>query len=204
MKKLAFLFRGCLGRPILRGVGVVTLLSLTSFPTGATTIVVKLEKGRIFLAADSRLGHLERGSDPSLQAQTQSHAWHDDGCKLVSVGRAAAGVSGDLDYKRIDPVDEVPDWSAASDANFALAIYGGNLRAAARDWVQRATQHYEVFRQSDPARVRALANVNSEHVLVDAFFVGWEGTNPMLIWEKVALDETSLSGFVTREQILPP
>ena len=45
---------------------------------------------------------------------------------------------------------------------------------------------------------------NSEHVLVDAFFIGWDNQDPLLIWEKVYLDETSPSAVGIREQILPP
>jgi hypothetical protein len=45
--------------------------------------------------------------------------------------------------------------------------------------------------------------VNPEHVLVTAFFVGWEATVPLLIWQKVYLDETEAHGVAIREQVLP-
>jgi hypothetical protein len=168
-------------------------------PAYATSIVAKLEKGRIILAADTREDRLEASP---LDSQ---HAFHDGGCKIVPLGPSGAAISGNLDYKRNVPSDPVPNWSAQSDAIAAYGEHQSSLRETAEDWAQRSASFFKKFGETAPQRVKALATANSEHVLVDAFFVGWEKQAPLLIWEKVYLDEgaLSISTIGVREQILP-
>jgi hypothetical protein len=73
-------------------------------PAHATSIVAKLEKERIILAVDTRRSELD-----SLNPQ---YKFYDDGCKIVAFGPSGAAMSGNLDYKRNDPSDPVPNWSA--------------------------------------------------------------------------------------------
>jgi hypothetical protein len=161
----------------------------------ATSIVVKLEKNKIILAGDTRLGRLDVGSSGNV--------FHDDGCKILPLGTSAIGISGNLDYKRIDPYDRLPDWDAISDAEAAYAQYNKNLQAMADEWARRAVLHYNAFYKLVPKRVRELANVNSDRVLLDAFFVGWLGPNtPVIIWEKIYLSETLHPAVHSNSQIL--
>jgi hypothetical protein len=162
--------------------------------SSATSVVAKLEKHRIILAADTRQDRLDAFS---------RHAFHDDGCKILPLGTSAVGVSGNMDYKRNDPADGVPDWDALSDASVAYSAHGRDLHALADDWARRGAIHYNTFYIFAPNRVRELARMNSERVLLDAFFVGWEGPNaPIIIWEKVYLDEKLLPVVRTSSQKL--
>jgi len=164
-----------------------------------TTIVVKLERNRIIMAADTREDRLTPTSGQ------HDHAFHDNGCKIVALGPTAVGISGNLDYKRNSPSDTLSDWSALSDADAAFREHAGDIFGMAKDWAQRSARHYALFNETAPQRVQQLASVNSEHVLVDAFFVGWVGQVPILIWEKVYLDGNAFSAVISvKEQILPP
>ena len=60
-----------------------------------------------------------------------------------------------------------------------------------------------MFNEVASQRVMRLANVNSEHVIVDAFFVGWSQHTPLLFWEKVYLDQNVTLSIKTQEQVLP-
>jgi hypothetical protein len=165
-------------------------------PVHATSIVAKLEKERIILAVDTRRSEL----DPL----NPKYKFYDDGCKIVAFGPSGAAMSGNLDYERNDPSDPVPNWSARLEAIRAYSEHRSTLRETAEDWAQRSASFFQIFHLVSPQRVEALASSNSEHVLIDAFFVGWEQQAPLLIWEKVYLDQTSPSAVGFREQILPP
>jgi hypothetical protein len=175
----------------------VLLVFLMITYSSATSIVAKLEKHRIILAADTRQDRLGTLSGKS------HHAFHDDGCKILPLGASAIGVSGNVDYKKNDPSDEVPDWDALSDARAAYALHGQDLQAMGDDWARRGAVHYNTFYVFALSRVRELARINSDRVLLDAFFVGWEAPNaPIIIWEKVYLDENSLPVVRTSSQKL--
>jgi hypothetical protein len=174
------------------------LLSLLVTYGSATSIVVKLDKQRIILAADTRQDRLDAPSGIS------HHSFHDDGCKILPLGKAAMGASGNMDYKRNDPSDSIPDWDTLSDAKEAYKLHGEDLRKVADEWAQRGASHYNIFYKVASLRVRELASTNSDHVLVDAFFVEWDTSRePLLIWEKVYLDENPPMLVRTSSQMLP-
>lgn len=150
----------------------------------ATSIVVKLEKDKIILAGDSRLGRLDGGSP--------QNGFRDDGCKIFPLGRSAVGISGNLDYKRTDVSDQLSDWDALSDAKTAYERYDKNLQAMADEWARRGALHYNNFYALAPKRVRMLASENPSRVLLNAFFVGWLDSNaPVIIWKKIYIEENS-------------
>ena len=163
---------------------VCCLILLTCSFTSATSVVANLGLKRIILAADTRGGRLELGDPPF------SHNFHDDVCKIIPLGHAAVAVSGNQIYKRNVITDPVPDWNALTDAEAAHAAYGDDLHAMAKDWARRSAAQYAVFYAVAPLRVKELASVNNENVLIDAFVVGWQGQVPTLYWEKVYLDES--------------
>src|SRR6202035_2180100 len=90
-----------------------------------------------------------------------------------------------------------------SDARAAYAAHPNNLADISRDWAERAVIHYRLFYQISPQRVAQLASANSDRVIVMAFFVGWIQKIPVLIWEKVYLDNNTPSKIRTAEQVLP-
>lgn len=114
-------------------------------------------------------------------------------------------MSGQIDYVKNSPSDGVPDWNALLDAQAFYERDGDSVQAMATNWGQRAKTHYENFYLVRPQRVRDMASINSERVLVDAFFTGWnrEGDVPLLVWEKVYLDEGSFPTIRVSSQVLP-
>ncbi len=163
----------------------------------ATTIVAKLEEQRIILAADTRDDRLEANSGSGR------HAFNDDGCKILPLGPMAAAIAGDRDYIPNNPSDPVRRWDALSDARTASLIHGNSLADVANDWAKRSQLHYQAFFAVAPRRVEELASINSQNVLVMAFFVGWNEHLPLLLWEKVYLDEASPDIVRVSEQSLP-
>ena len=161
-----------------------------------TSIVAKLDKRQIILAGDTRVG--------SSSEDSGAHTSHDDACKLLALGKIGVGIGGSLDYRRTDLSDPIEDWSSISDARTAYQLHLDDVRAIATEWVQRAALHYTIFYRLASGRVRQLANANSDHVLVGAFFVGWERDVPLLIWKKVFLDEPTAYPIKVSEQVLPP
>ena len=115
--------------------------------------------------------------------------YHDDVCKIIPLGRSALGVSGNPFYNS-GIFDLVPDWNALSEAKAAYALHSDNPHKMAEEWSRRAAAFYNWFDLIAPQRVRELASVNPEHVLIDAFVVSWENQVPVLYWELVYLDET--------------
>jgi hypothetical protein len=168
-----------------------------SWAARATTIIAKLEDHQIILAVDARADRVEVNSEPSR------HAFHDDACKILPLGDAAAAVAGNMDYKRNVASDPIPDWDAVSDARAAYAAHDNNLHEIARDWAERAASHYRSFYEVAPQRVARLAAANLDRVIVMAFFVGWDKRTPILLWEKVYIDNDTVSGIRTSEQVLP-
>lgn len=95
------------------------------------------------------------------------------------------------------------DWDALGDAKAAYAAHELDLHEMAADWAHRSELQYIRFYAVAPLRVRQLASVNAEHVLVDAVVVGWQGRVPMLYWEKVFLDESLPTPIQSSGQMLP-
>lgn len=150
---------------------------------------------RIILAADTRQSLTGRWN-------TSAH-FRDNGCKIMPLGSSAIAVSGNRDYQRTELMDPIPDWDALLDAKAAFAAHENNLHELAQDWARRSAQHYALFYKVEPARIRKLANINEQHVLVDAFIVGWQGHKPVIYWEKVFLDENPSPPIQESEQLLP-
>ena len=172
------------------------MLLACSFASG-TSVVASLGVRRIILAADTREDVLEPGFSGS------AHHFDDFRCKLVPLGPTAVAVVGNVTYKKNIPTDPISDWDALSDAKAAYAAHRHDLHQMATDWAHRSVLHYALFYAVAPERVRQLASVNEEHVLVDAFVTGWQGHTPMLYWEKVYLDGSMPSTIQMSEQLLP-
>lgn len=190
--------RGKLSSVLRCTLAVVSCFSMTSRVSG-TSIIVELHKDRIILVADARRDCLK----PNTPAGR--HNYHDDACKIVILGgHAAAAIAGNLDYVRNDPSDRIPDWNSLLDAKESFKDKKGDLLLTAADWAQRAKAHYELFYSYAPQRVRSLASANPQRILVDAFFTGWNGGDgPILVWEKVYLDEGSPVPIGISPQALP-
>jgi hypothetical protein len=178
--------RFSLGLPLL-------YLSVGLATANATSIVEFAGINRIILAADTRLDRLDPGD-------AYGQHYHDDGCKIAPIGSLAIAVGGIGDYTRLQKTDSVADWNSLSDAKISYSENHGDLRLVATGWALRAAQHYKAFFAADPERVKALAAVNNENVLVDAFITGWASDTPTLIWEKVYFEAGQIQ---TSEQVLP-
>jgi hypothetical protein len=147
-----------------RCLAVCLSVILNASCANATSLVVSLGKTTIILAADTRRDQRDLG--------VPGHRYHDDVCKIASLGPTAIAVTGNMDYKRNVDTDAVPDWNSLDDAKAAYDTHLHDLHGMAQDWAQRAVSHYQQFYQVAPQRVKDLADVNSSHVLITAFIVG--------------------------------
>jgi hypothetical protein len=172
---------------------ICCLIVLASSFASATSVVAKLGLRRIILEADTRGGLVAPGVP-------DSH--HDDVCKIIPLGRSALAVSGNESYKS-GINDLVPDWDALSDAKSAYAMHGNVLHELAQEWARRSAAFYTWFYLIAPQRVKELASVNPQHVLIDAFVVGWQGQVPIVYWELVCLDQNSAPPIQISEVVLP-
>lgn len=171
-----------------------TLLLLSS--AYGTSLVAKVDLRQIILAADTRRDEVKAGQSAA------EHHYKDDSCKLSPLGSTAVAVAGNRSYIRRVATDTVPNWDALDDAKAAQVAHGYDVHAVAIDWAVRAAREYTLFYQSNPSRVIRMANVNAEHVLVDAFVAGWQGGIPVLYWEKVGLDVSNPNPIRQTEQFL--
>lgn len=152
----------------------------------ATTIVAKVEKDRIILAADTRTGDWDFTRSGATNPQ-------DDYCKITALGRVGFAVAGDVNYKKNDPADPVPDWSAADDARTSYQSHPDSIVQMADDWKNRAIQHFTTFYFASAQHrglLTQLASASDQHVLLIAFFAGWDSKGqPTVIAEHIALSQ---------------
>jgi hypothetical protein len=161
-------------------------------PANGTSIVAQLEDDRIFLAADVRRNQSDAMGNNSS---------HDDYCKIRVLGNSAVAVTGRTDYKRSGLSDSLSDWNALDDAE---GVYSSalSLTEFASDWARHAIAHYQKFLNVAASRVIELAKPTG--VLVGAFIVGWGEHGPLLVYDKVYLDENPLPTVRAFQQVLPP
>lgn len=176
---------------------ILVLLLFCAHPASGTTIVVKFEKTRVLIAADTRADT----SGPHLAEA--KHQIADDRCKVLSLGRTGASMIGLVDYHQAEPSDTIADWNAMSDAKLAYSAIGDDTQKIATEWAQRSVLHYQEFYREVPSRVSALASGNAQHVLDAAIFVSWKNQAPLFIVEVVTLDATRLLPISSAE-LTPP
>jgi hypothetical protein len=165
----------------------------------ATTVVAKVESDRIILAADTRANVLKKSSNPKTE-----HAFHDDVCKVVALGKFGFAATGYSDYKRVELGDMVSDWNANEDARTSYASHADSLLEMADDWGRRAIQHYSTFYLTAPDRVKTFARANDANILVQGVFAGWDTNGqPTLIFVRVTLDQTALPPIVGTRYVFP-
>ena len=150
----------------------------------ATTLVAKVEKDRIILAADIRRTMFAELSDhPPLPPD-------DHMCKisaLSKVGFAATG--GLLKFHLISGPPVVGDWSADEDAKSSYLSHPDNLFEIAEDWKARTIQHYTALYSVAQKTVEELAGSNPGNVLIIGLFAGRDDKGrPTLISERISLD----------------
>lgn len=160
----------------------------------ATSIVVQVDSGRIFIAADTRGAALTPGV---------ATAFHETECKIVPLGNAAFAVTGNEDYVQTQQNDLVASWNSRSDAREAYTEHKDDLIATSDEWAARAVRHYLFFYFINPARVQELAQVNSEHVLLEGLFAGFQAGQAILILRYVYLNEGSLSPILDSKTVVP-
>ncbi len=161
----------------------------------ATTLVVKLDNGRIILAADTRQERLNPGSVAMIRSPG------DDGrCKIRSLGGIGFAATGLIEYKGGGSSETLPDWNANVDAQDAFSSAGDNIRAVAADWAQRSVSHFTLLYGANPGWLKQLASTNPESLLQVAFFTGWDKGSPLFLVEIISFDPGSTPVIGVREQ----
>lgn len=174
--------------------GIAGILLLTASSLSATTLVVKLDNGRIILAADTRQERL----NPGVATVVRS-AGDDSRCKVRSLGGIGFAVTGLVEYRGGNS-SALPDWTANRDASEAFDKVGDKVRAVAADWAQRAASHFSLLYGTNPAWLKQLASTNPEGLLQVAFFAGWDKDSPLFLMEVISFDPASIPVIRVREQ----
>jgi hypothetical protein len=150
-----------------RAIWPLLLLSLLLIgaDTGyCTTIIIRMDKGRILVAADTR--RIGQAAD-NRQASV-----HDDQCKVLHFGQIAVTMTGMAGYDRA-PSDVAQASNAFDGARNAYTSNGKDLDGLANNWALRVKGYFDELYAIHPDTVTALGQVNSQHMLVRAFFVMW-------------------------------
>jgi len=175
--------------------GALWLLLLSVAPLFATTLVVKLETGRILLAADTRQERFNPGSTAMARS-----AGGDERCKVLSMGGIGFAVTGFIEYQGNGSSLKLPDWSANADAMEAFGKEGDDLRTVAADWGKEAASHFSLLYGTNPGWLKQLASSNPLNLLEIAFFTGWDKDSPLFLMEIIEFDPQSATGIRVIEQ----
>ncbi|HEY6489575.1 MAG: hypothetical protein WCC26_00295 [Terracidiphilus sp.] len=165
---------------------LAALLLFCALPLRATTLVVRLENGRILLAADTRQERL----NPIQQTMRQSGAG-DARCKVRAFGSMGFAMTGIVEYDGHGLTATLPDWNAYDDAAAAWKSAGANLHDLAADWAKRSATHFTRLYEADPERVKQLAGTNPDRLLQVAFFAGWDKAAPVFVVEILSYEPDS-------------
>lgn len=141
----------------------------------ATSIVVKINKQKIVIAADS-LGVDANGVD------------HEDQCKIVRSGNAAFAATGISSFTpSFSPsLASAPAWDAKSAARIAYTDHKNDVDGAANEWLTSAERFFTSLPPTDQRRARSLTAGDPDHVLVGGVFAGWgPGRDAKLIIEYI-------------------
>lgn len=163
----------------------------------ATSVVAKVEKNRIILAADTRRKALSSGA-------ANSRDFHDDYCKisaLPKVGFAAAGYSDHTEKN--DAGGVIWSWSASEDAQASYRLHLNNITEMADDWRTREVEIFSTLYVLHENLVKELAGADGKTPLVIGHFVGWDSEGrPTLILESIVLYQGPFS--LSNLAIAPP
>jgi len=155
-----------------------------------TSIAIKLERDRIFLAADTR------ESRSAGVANQDTSEFRNDFCKIVPLGKIGFAVTGHADYHASGPGDALRDWDARDDARTVNSQYPDNITSMSDEWGRRAGLHYLSFYRVDANRVRGLAAMNSANLIVEGIFVGWKSKRePITRAEDIFFDPGAVGGI---------
>jgi hypothetical protein len=175
--------------------GAAWMLLCPGLPLQATTLVVKLESGRILLAADTRQERFSPGTGPLVRS-----AGGDTRCKVLSLGGIGFAVTGFVEYQGAKSADNLADWSASADALEAFGKEGNDIRTVAADWGKQAASHFALVYKTNPGWLKQLASANPLNILEVAFFTGWDKADPVFIVEIISYDPGSATGNRVIEQ----
>jgi hypothetical protein len=150
----------------------------------ATSVVVKVEKDRIILAADTRRKGMS--SDAS-----NSHDFHDDTCKIAPLGRVGFAIAGYYNHNEKSPTDRAEwSWSAYEDARTSYRLHPNNITEMAGDWGAREIEIFKTLYSLHSSLVQKLAHADNSTPLVIGHFAGWDNEGrPTLILEMIVLNK---------------
>jgi hypothetical protein len=172
----------------------VVLIGLSG--ASATTLIVKTQKGRIILAADTRRTvRAGTSSRPNIQ---------DDICKLRVFGKYAFGVTGNADYEKGGPYDTLGNWSTFDDAKQTFEEHSDDLLGWGNNWAQLEAQFYYRFYAVAPTRVMELLGPQKADLLQEGLFVGWVNGKPDVVDEKIKLDPEQNPPLIATYLVLDP
>ncbi len=176
---------------------LIVVLGWTS-PVSATTVVAKLEKSRIILAADTRRKAMSSGV-------ANSRDFHDDYCKITALGRVGFAATGYSDHNEKGPAGRGDwNWNASKDAQVSYGLHSRNIIEMADDWRAREIQIFNTLYVLHQGLIKELAGADGATPLLIGLFAGWdiEG-RPTLILESIVFYQGPFA-FVNQTLTPPP
>lgn len=148
----------------------------------ATSVVVKVEKDRIILTADTR-----RRAMPS--GVPNSRDFHDDLCKIILLGNVGFAAASYVEHQEKSPTGKSDwSWSAYTDARTSYGLHPNDIRAMADDWRDREKKLFSTLYVLHPDRVKEIAQADTP--LIVGHFAGWDNEGqPVLILEMIKLND---------------
>lgn len=150
----------------------------------ATSVVIKVGKDRIILAADTR----RKAMSSSV---SNSHDFHDDLCKVTPLGRIGFVAAGYSEHYEKSPQGKADwSWSASEDAQTSYRLHPNDIAEMADDWRAREIEIFKTLYSLHPSLVQELAHADYSTPLVIGHFAGWNNEGrPTLILEMITLNK---------------
>jgi hypothetical protein len=157
----------------------------------ATSVVIKVEKDRIILAADTRRKAMSSGAPNSSD-------FHDDYCKITTLGKAGFAVAGYADHNEKSPAGQVDwSWAAFDDARTSYGLHPNDIIEMADDWRAREIRLFSTLYVLHQDLVKELAGADGATPLLIGHFAGWDNEGrPTLILEIIALYQGQAFGLL--------
>lgn len=152
-------------------------------------MLVKLERHRILVAADTRGGRSSLGQE----------GYTDDWCKIHSLGHTVFAIAGMVGHSHVQSGRQLLDWDALLDAKTAYRTSGDNTDALANQWGKLSAAHIAAYARSNPNDAsREFAGLSGS-IVYGGFFLNWVFGSPILKVDYVSVEG---GGILSRETTL--
>lgn len=143
----------------------------------ATTLIVRIEKNRILIAADNRQG----GSIFGRNVTT------DDACKIRVLGNSTFAIGGDVGHEHRENGRRIVDWDSLADALAAFRSSGGNPGRFADEWGKLVASQVARYAQAHPNTIYSELHEMHGGIIAGGMFAYWTFGTPTVRFESIWL-----------------